>query len=85
MRKFIITAELRALEKKVNLGQISYQKMIDILCEKADEYHESKVKELSQHGVIKAVCLCKIPKYNYPEMLWCDDCGKEISKKQTVL
>ena len=37
-RKFIIIAELRALEKEVALGEMSYSRMIEILCEKADEY-----------------------------------------------
>ncbi|MEI6022026.1 MAG: hypothetical protein WCR21_12945 [Bacteroidota bacterium] len=37
-RKFIITAEMRDLEKQVNLAEISYSRMIEILCEKADEY-----------------------------------------------
>lgn len=37
-RKFIITAELRALEKEVALGEMSYSRMIEILCEKANEY-----------------------------------------------
>lgn len=37
-RKFIITAEMRDLEKQVNLAEISYGRMIEILCEKADEY-----------------------------------------------
>ena len=23
-------------------------------------------------------CGCKTPKHNYPEMVWCDNCGKEI-------
>ena len=23
-------------------------------------------------------CSCKKPKYNYPEMVWCDKCGFEI-------
>jgi hypothetical protein len=23
-------------------------------------------------------CKCEIPRHNYPEMLWCDNCGKEI-------
>jgi hypothetical protein len=37
-RKFIITAEMRDLEKQVNLAEISYSRMIEMLCEKADEY-----------------------------------------------
>jgi transcription elongation factor GreA-like protein len=46
MRKFIITAELRSLEKQVSLGEISYSKMIEILNEKAEQYHQEKSKEL---------------------------------------
>jgi hypothetical protein len=23
-------------------------------------------------------CLCESPNHNYPEMVWCDNCGKEI-------
>lgn len=35
--------------------------------------------------VIKSFCGCEKPKYNYPEMIWCDNCGKEIPKPQNVL
>jgi len=37
-RKFIITAEMRDLEQRVAKGEISYSRMIQNLCEKADEY-----------------------------------------------
>ena len=47
-RKFIITAEMRELEKQVNLGEISYSRMIEILCEKADEYANP---ELSKENI----------------------------------
>ena len=30
-----------------------------------------------QH-VSKSYCSCEKPKYNYPEMVWCDNCGLEI-------
>ena len=30
--------------------------------------------------VSNSFCECKTPKYNYPEMLWCDTCGKEINE-----
>jgi len=30
--------------------------------------------------VSDSFCECKAPKYNYPEMLWCDTCGKEINE-----
>ena len=39
-RKFIITAELRDLEKQLSLGEISYERMVELLCEKADEYSQ---------------------------------------------
>jgi len=48
MRKFIITAELRDLEKQVSLGEISYSRMIEILNERADKWHEDKVNELNK-------------------------------------
>ena len=37
-RKFIITAELRELEKQVAIGEISYGRMVELLNEKAEEY-----------------------------------------------
>ena len=36
------------------------------------------VKNLALSGVVKSFCGCKKPKPNYPEMVWCDDCTKEI-------
>jgi len=30
--------------------------------------------------VSNSFCECKAPKYNYPEMLWCDTCGKKINE-----
>lgn len=45
MRKFIITAELRDLEKQVSLGEISYSKMIELLNEKADNFTKAKWNE----------------------------------------
>lgn len=59
-RKFIITAEMRDLEQRVAKGEISYSRMIEILCEKADEYAKPewidvKEKDLShlKEGVHK--------------------------------
>ncbi len=45
MRKFLIVAEMRALEKQVNLGEISYSLMIEIINEKAEEYATLKLQE----------------------------------------
>lgn len=38
MRKLLLVHEMRALEKQVNLGEISYSRMIEIINEKAEEY-----------------------------------------------
>lgn len=55
MRKYIITAELRKLEWQVNKGEISYSRMIEILCEKADNYaklyHENELSKLRLDAV----------------------------------
>lgn len=45
MRKLLIVAEMRALEKQVNLGEISYSLMIEIINEKAEEYATLKLQE----------------------------------------
>lgn len=43
---------------------------------------QTEVKNISVNPpVIKSFCGCKEPKYNYPEMVWCDNCGKEIPTK----
>lgn len=59
-RKFIITAEMRDLEQRVAKGEISYSRMIEILCEKADEYaeeyHQSELLKLNKSDVISSVC-----------------------------
>lgn len=43
MRKFLIIAELRALEKQVALGEISYSKMVELLNEKAEAWYKEKI------------------------------------------
>lgn len=48
MRKFIITAELRKLEGQVSSGEISYSKMIELLNEKAEDWHKIKLSELKK-------------------------------------
>ena len=34
--------------------------------------------QLHKYYVSNSFCQCVKPAYNYPEMLWCDKCGKEI-------
>jgi len=43
---------MRDLEKQVSLEEISYSRMIELLNEKADKWHESKVNELNKADVI---------------------------------
>lgn len=74
MRKFIITAEMRDLEQQVHKGEISYSRMIEILCEKADEYCEMKLKNTE-------IPLCNCDKWhdrNEEEINFCSTCEKRI-------
>jgi chromosome segregation ATPase len=54
MRKLLIVAEMRSLEKQVHLGEISYSRMIEIINEKADEYANQKnsLKTLQEHQTV---------------------------------
>lgn len=51
-RKFIITAELRDLESQVAREEISYNRMIEILNEKAAEYATNLITSLPVDGVL---------------------------------
>ena len=42
-RKFIITAELRELEKQVDQEDITYSRMVELLNEKASNYAKQQV------------------------------------------
>lgn len=97
MRKFLITAELRALEKQVSKGEISYGKMIEILNEKAEEYHLNKQNSLigtftvSYRTEFSHKCddehYYKCPNYkcDYSEILhesnFCANCGSKLNWK----
>lgn len=48
------------------------------IAELMQEYHDSEVKNLNIPCVIKSVCECEKQIPNYPEMLWCNACGKWI-------
>lgn len=53
------------------------------------EYSEREVLEMlesykikfSLSGVSKSFCGCDKPQPNYPEMVWCNNCTKEIGGK----
>lgn len=53
IRKFIITAEMRDLEYQVSKGEISYSKMIELLCDKAEEYFQEKALYLKNSMVFE--------------------------------
>ena len=59
----------------------SYEKELKEYGEKEVEnmLYEYRLK-FSLFGVGKSFCGCTKPKPNYPEMVWCDDCTKEISE-----
>ena len=48
----IITAELRALEKRVSLGEISYGRMVEIFNERMEE-HASQFKQDEQSDAVE--------------------------------
>lgn len=84
MRKYIITAELRKLEWQVNKGEISYSRMIEILCEKADEYaelyHKNELSKLRLDAVSDAVCSCipdKMEEIGWYQKRHCNRCHKQ--------
>ena len=52
MEKVFKVADIRDLEQKVALGEISYSRMVEMLNEKAEE-HYSKVKKLNEPAVSK--------------------------------
>ena len=50
MEKVFKVADIRDLEQKVALGEISYSKMVELMNEKAEQ-HYSKVKKLNEPAV----------------------------------
>jgi hypothetical protein len=40
---------------------------------------ENKTNEIAVE--LNKYCYCLKPAYNYPEMVWCDKCGKEIKEE----
>lgn len=47
--------------------------------EKFKDYpYECDSSKIDINKIIKSKCNCKTSKPNYPEMIWCDNCGKEI-------
>lgn len=49
---------------------------------KAKEKLIEKLKAVNNNcdlaNVSQSFCSCEKPKHNYPEMVWCDNCGLEI-------
>ena len=40
-----------------------------------------RLEQLDLANVSKSFCECDKPQPNYPEMVWCDNCTKEIKDK----
>lgn len=71
----------------VELGKLYCRdKVIIIMKEYAEKWHESEVNKLKQADVIKSVCVCECEtggyRYGENDKTKCSTCGKE---KQTVL
>ena len=46
--------------------------------ERALDKRSDESSNCNKPHVSKSFCSCEKPKYNYPEMIWCDNCGLEI-------
>ena len=67
MEKVFKVADIRDLEQKVTLGEISYGKMVELMNEKAEQ-HYSKVKKLNEPAVSNGIEPVR-------EDLVCPNCG----------
>ena len=80
MEKVFKVADIRDLEQKVALGEMSYSRMVEVLNEMAEEYY-SKVKKLNEPAVIG---MCEHPLDSL--MFWnngmveCKKCGLKTEK-----
>lgn len=70
MEKVFKVADIRDLEQKVALGEMSYSRMVEVLNEKAEE-HYSKVKKLNEPVVSNNEVSVETEKHK------CINCGKE--------
>ena len=43
-----------------------------------EEIWNAKEPKKPVHNISKPFCRCEKPAYNYPEMVWCNNCGLEI-------
>ena len=59
MEKVFKVADIRDLEQKVALGEISYSKMVELMNEKAEQ-HYSKVKKLNEPAVSGSAYIAKL-------------------------
>ena len=66
-RQITINSELK-INPKSNVRKLIAER--DVL-EDLKKFHDKAVAR-------KARCECKEPKHNYPEMVWCDYCGKYL-------
>ena len=67
--------------KEVNKYNVSDNLQLRTECDSfLIAYDQAVAKAFSLQGVGKSFCGCTKPKPNYPEMVWCDDCTKEIAE-----
>ena len=87
MEKVFKVADIRDLEQKVALGEISYSRMVEMLNEKAEE-HYSKVKKLNEPAVSKCDSIERETSCKHSDWIdlyyssgdlygrYCNDCGE---------
>ena len=68
--------ELSSKQKYENLLKALGMEGVEL--ERAMEIRSDELSGLHKHIVIKSVCECEKQIPNYPEMLWCNACGKWI-------
>ena len=83
MDKVFKVADIRDLEQKVALGEMSYSRMVEILNEKAEQ-HYSKVKKLNEPAVsgneVKVCPICGKPFYYlYNKDYYQQECECDLS------
>ena len=74
----VLKSKLTIESMRLNNSDYTFNKVIEAMELYAEIYHQRKVKILNIPCVIKSVCECEKQIPNYPEMLWCNACGKWI-------
>lgn len=67
--------------KEYELGLMTDNELSSLLMDFAMKYH---AEQCNITDVSQAFCKCDKIQPNYPEMVWCDNCGLEIKQNANV-